>query len=236
VTLDTAKPNVTVNQAAAQTDPTAAQPIHFTAVFEEAVSGFTAGDVTIGGTAGGSPSATVTDSGDHKTYDIAISGLNTSGTVTASIGADKASDPAGNGNHASTSTDNTVTFNAFSYAFKGFFAPLEADNTITPTILNKTQAGQAIPVKFSLTGYQGLDIFAADYPKSQQIYCDPSATAMSVEETVSNPGQNTLTYAAGSDQYSLVWKTEKSWANTCRQLVVKYKDGQIRRANFQFKK
>jgi len=33
-----------------------------------------------------------------------------------------------------------------------------------------------------------------------------------------------------------VWKTEKGWANSCRQLVVKLNDGTIKRANFKFTK
>jgi hypothetical protein len=39
---------------------------------------------------------------------------------------------------------------------------------------------------------------------------------------------------ASTDQYTYVWKTEKAWANTCRQLVVKLKDGTFHRANFKF--
>jgi hypothetical protein len=32
-----------------------------------------------------------------------------------------------------------------------------------------------------------------------------------------------------------VWKTDPSWAGTCRQLVVELNDGSIHRANFRFK-
>ena len=47
------------------------------------------------------------------------------------------------------------------YNFSGFFQPV--DNLPT---LNAVKAGQAIPVKFSLNGDQGLSIFAAGYPRS----------------------------------------------------------------------
>ena len=40
-------------------DPTSASPISFTAVFSEAVSGFAAADVAIGGTAGGTKTVTI---------------------------------------------------------------------------------------------------------------------------------------------------------------------------------
>src|SRR5207244_5621279 len=49
----------TILQAAVQADAIPASPINFTAVFSEAVSGFTGTDVTISGTAGGTKTVTV---------------------------------------------------------------------------------------------------------------------------------------------------------------------------------
>ena len=43
-------------------------------------------------------------------YNVVVSGMTASGTVTAAIAAGVAHDVAGNANVASTSTDNTVTF------------------------------------------------------------------------------------------------------------------------------
>src|SRR5437667_10075459 len=80
----------------------------FRSVFSEPVSGFTGSDVVIGGTAGGTKTVDVT--GGPSTYTVAVSGLTTGGTVIATIPAGGATDAAGNGNTASTSTDNTVTF------------------------------------------------------------------------------------------------------------------------------
>ena len=109
-TIDRLAPSVTVEQAGGQTDPTNTQPIHFTAVFTEPVTGFGPGDVTLGGSAGhGSATVTITPLMPNS-YDIAVSGLTSDGTLTASIGADSASDGAGNGNSASTSADNSVTY------------------------------------------------------------------------------------------------------------------------------
>src|SRR6266540_1554890 len=110
VTVDNTPPTVTINQAAGQADPTSTSPINFTVVFSEAVSGFAAADVTISGTAGGTK--TVVVSGGPVTYNVAVSGMTGSGTVTASIVAGAAVDGAGNASTASTSTDNTVTFSA----------------------------------------------------------------------------------------------------------------------------
>jgi hypothetical protein len=107
VTRDSLSPSVTIDQAAAQADPTGVSPINFTVVFSESVTGFATGDVTLGGTA---VPTTGTVTGTGTTYNVAVSGMVSNGTVTASIDANKATDGAGNGNLASTSTDNTVTY------------------------------------------------------------------------------------------------------------------------------
>src|SRR5207244_11686095 len=105
---DTTRPTKSINQAAGQADPTYSSPINFTAVFSEPVSGFSGAGVTISGTAGVTKTATV--SGGPSTYNVAVSGMSSAGTVIASIPAGVAQDAAGNPNTASTSTDNSVTF------------------------------------------------------------------------------------------------------------------------------
>lgn len=116
------------------------------------------------------------------------------------------------------------------FSFTGFFAPV---NNL-PTI-NTVKAGQSIPVKFSLGGYQGMSIFAAGYPLSGIVPCTSTAPLDAIEETVT-AGASTLTYDAGSDQYHYVWKTQKSWqVGTCRQLVLRFIDGTVAYANFKMK-
>ena len=106
-TVDTTAPTVTINQAAAQADPTTVSPINYTVTFSEPVTGFTGSDVSfIGGTAGGTLSAAVT--GGPTVYNVAVTGMTQRGTVVASIPAGVAQDAATNTNTASTSTDNSV--------------------------------------------------------------------------------------------------------------------------------
>ncbi|MHB9036839.1 MAG: right-handed parallel beta-helix repeat-containing protein [Armatimonadota bacterium] len=106
---DTTGPTVTVNQAAAQPDPTSSAPIHFVAVFSEPVTGFDGSDVIIGGTTGAT-TAVVTDTGDHMTYSIVVSDTTSpGGTVVVSVGAGSAQDASSNTNSASVSTDNEVS-------------------------------------------------------------------------------------------------------------------------------
>jgi hypothetical protein len=119
------------------------------------------------------------------------------------------------------------TFNVI-YAFNGFFQPVDMDK------INVVQAGSAIPIKFNLSGDQGLNIFAAGWPKvSAAIACDPSIAVDAIEETVT-AGGSSLSY--GNGQYIYVWKTDKPWASSCRRLDVKFVDGQTKSAMFQFKK
>lgn len=108
VTVTNIAPTETINQASGQSDPTNASPVNFAVVFNESVVDFSASSVTIGGTAGGTKVDAVTGSG--TTYNVAVSGMTTSGTVTASIAAGKVHDANGTANTASSSTDNTVTW------------------------------------------------------------------------------------------------------------------------------
>ena len=104
-----AAPTVTINQAATQADPTKASPINFTVVFSRPVTGFTSSDITLTSTASGTKTVVVTGTG--ATYNVAVSGMTGTGTVIATIDANKAQDATtGNANIASTSTDNLVTY------------------------------------------------------------------------------------------------------------------------------
>ena len=104
VVYDTIAPTVTINQAAGQADPTNVSPIHFTVTFSEPVSNFINTDVTLS-----SGTATVTGSG--AVYDVAVTGM-AQGILTASIPAGIATDDVGLVNSASTSTDNSVLYDA----------------------------------------------------------------------------------------------------------------------------
>jgi hypothetical protein len=151
VTFDAQAPTVTINQAATQADPTDTGPIQFTVLFSEAVTGFTASDVVLGGSLTGL-SASVTQN-TSSNYTVSVTGMTGTGTVTATIPAGAANDAAGNTSAGSTSTDNSVTFG----------------NIAAPTVTINQAAGQADPtnagpilytVHFSevVTGFDGTDI------------------------------------------------------------------------------
>jgi len=133
------------------------------------------------------------------------------------------SDPSGH-------TDTKVrTVEVLPYNFTGFFAPI--DNL---PAFNEMKAGQAAPVKFSLGGNQGLNIFAANSPSSVQITCTSGDPILPVEQT-ETAGQSALSYDTTTNQYKYTWKTDSAWKNTCRQLTVTLRDGTVHIAKFKFK-
>jgi uncharacterized protein len=122
-----------------------------------------------------------------------------------------------------------VGLNPLHYNFTGFFQPV--DNL---PVINSVKAGQAIPVKFSLGGDEGLNIFAAGYPKIEFTSC-MSGSVDAVETTVT-AANSSLSYDPSTDQYTYVWKTDKAWANKCGTLQVRFNDGSTYTALFKFNK
>jgi hypothetical protein len=128
------------------------------------------------------------------------------------------------GNPASLTHNYSVIYN-----FSGFFQPV--DNLPT---LNTVKAGAGIAVKFSLSGNQGLNVLVAGYPISQPIACASGNPQDAIETTVT-ASNSSLSYDLATDTYTYVWKTNKSWTGSCRQLIVKLSDGTEHKANFKFK-
>ncbi len=107
---DTSAPAVTINQASAQVDPTSVTPINFVVQFSEPVRDFGESDITLGGTTGAASTYISNPTNDKMYYAVSVVGMTKSGTLTVSIPAEAAHDAAGNGNTASTSTDNSVVY------------------------------------------------------------------------------------------------------------------------------
>ena len=111
----------------------------------------------------------------------------------------------------------------------GFFKPVD-----NPPAVNVVRAGSTIPVKFGLGGNRGLAVFADGYPQSAQIACGSNPT-LTVGVETDYKGRHELKYDKRSNRYEYQWETDRKWKGTCRQLIVKFADGTIMRANFQFK-
>lgn len=115
-----------------------------------------------------------------------------------------------------------------SYDFAGFFQPVAAAPAIS-----EVKAGRAVPMKFSLRGDFGLSVIQTGFPTSVRVQC-PANTPISVVEATSTAGAGSLSYDAASQRYNYVWKTEDSWAGTCRTFNMTLNDGSSHQAMFRF--
>ncbi len=111
------------------------------------------------------------------------------------------------------------------FPFSGFRPPVEP-----APAFNAAKAGRTVPVKFSLGGDRGPDIFASG-PTVTPISCaDGTPTGPGVAATGS------LRYDPVADQYVYTWRTDRSWAGTCQQLSFTLVDGTSHEALFDFRK
>ncbi|HEX7298603.1 MAG TPA: Ig-like domain-containing protein, partial [Solirubrobacteraceae bacterium] len=202
---DTVPPTVTVNQKAGQADPANALPILYTVTFSEPVTGFDASDLTRGGTSTG---GTVAVTGSGASYEISVSGAPTDGTLTFSIAANKAQDAAGNGNTSSTSTDNSVTYDATAPALT-LTTPANgsATNDTTPTISgaagNAATDSSTVTVKiYSGTGTGGTVLQTLTPTRSGATWTTTAATlaqgTYTVQATQTDTAGNVATSAANT--------------------------------------
>jgi hypothetical protein len=112
-----------------------------------------------------------------------------------------------------------------SMSFKGFFTPIK-----NLPYVNTTTAGGAVPVKFSLGSYRGLRVLQSDSPSSIPVACPAGAPENPVRPGVA--GQSGLKSVGYS--YTYVWKTNPSWAGTCRKFLLTLADGSTHEALFRF--
>ncbi|MGE3609920.1 MAG: beta strand repeat-containing protein [Bacteriovoracaceae bacterium] len=123
ITYDATAPTVTINQATTETvgtcsftapsDPTNTTGFSYKVTFSEAISAatFTTADITNSGTGGGTALTwSITNCGDDTNFKLAATAVTGDGTIIPSIAINRVQDPAGSNNTASTSTDNTITY------------------------------------------------------------------------------------------------------------------------------
>jgi hypothetical protein len=135
--------------------------------------------------------------------------------------------------------DDNYTFNTagtalltVDYNWTGFFQPLNSDQTVC----NVVKAGSAIPLKFSLHGYQGMNIFASGYPMVSTGSCAGASLDPITDGETVTAGNSSLNYDATADQYVYVWKTDKTWAGKAVRLTIILADGTTHYARFSFTK
>ncbi|MGE3609640.1 MAG: fibronectin type III domain-containing protein [Bacteriovoracaceae bacterium] len=164
VTFDSAAPTVVINQSSLETvgscnflgsnDPTNSTSLSYKVTFSEAIdtATFTTADITNSGTGGGvTLSWLLTDCGDHTNFKLSTTALVGDGTIVPTISASALTDLAGNLNTASTSTDNSITFDSTSPSVTINQATTETVGTCSFTAVTdpSNTAGFAYKVVFS---------------------------------------------------------------------------------------
>lgn len=118
------------------------------------------------------------------------------------------------GNSSSASTTYSVR-----YDFDGFYSPL-VNEPGSATV----KAGDPVPVKFSLHGDRGLDVASRIAWRPCGATTDDSSTA-----------SGSLTYNGKPDRYTFAWSTSKSWAGSCKELLLTLRDGTTHAAYVSFR-
>ena len=194
---------VTVEQGIGQADPTADEPVIFRATFSQPIAPgtFTASSVQLGGTAlPDTAQVFEVAPSDGTRFDILVSGMSATGIVTADIPFGAVMDDGGNPNEASTSVDNTVTFNftaalAFSFdpdfVFEGAF-----NNSTTGQVTRNGSTAAELVVTLASD-----DITEATVPASVTIpagQVSAPVTVTSVDDAILDGSQiATITGSAG---------------------------------------
>jgi hypothetical protein len=88
------------------------------------------------------------------------------------------------------------------------------------------KAGSSIPLRWTLGGVS--DLAALDSATS-------SPCGGGGETLVEAPGSSALRYDAATDAFHLNWKTDGSWAGTCRTLVLTFDDGSTHAVDVTFR-
>ncbi|MEA3075997.1 MAG: hypothetical protein QOF60_905 [Actinomycetota bacterium] len=195
ISRDTAAPGVTIKQATAQPDPATGEPVDFTVKFTEAVTGFTASDVTFSGTAGGARNTTVTGSG--STYTVSVRDI-TDGDLVADVVTGAAADTAGNASQArngGTTAERTV---AVGHTAPNVLSVLQDSTQADPTNGNtiKFSASFSEPVTLVLTKFHATG--GAFSATTAGITSSPAAGTLSTSFTINvtgMDGQGTVTLA-----------------------------------------
>jgi Tol biopolymer transport system component len=122
------------------------------------------------------------------------------------------------------------------YDFSGFFRPVDNPGAGPEYVVNVVNAGRAIPVKFSLAGYQGMGVLSEKTPPYSVQIPRPTGADPDVIEAKVDENFGELSYDQSADRYTFVWKTRKDWTGQYRELVITLADGTEHTALFQFKR
>ena len=99
---------------------------------------------------------------------------------------------------------------------------------------NRRRAGVPVPIRFELHGDHGLDVVEQGWPQVAQVECGSGAEPASGEPATHPRWFRELVFRRRKERYVFLWRTERDWAGTCRQFMLKLGDGTVKRADFEF--
>jgi arabinogalactan endo-1,4-beta-galactosidase len=115
------------------------------------------------------------------------------------------------------------------YSFSGFQPPVA--NALE---LNPENAGQVIPIRFSLGSDLGPSVLVPSYPTVNAVDCTSKApVGPAIPIGMSKTGG--LSYDSSTNTYTYVWNTDRRMAGTCQRFTLLLTDGSDHFAYFQFR-
>ena len=115
------------------------------------------------------------------------------------------------------------------YDFEGFLWPVRNRPHV-----NRWRAGLPVPIRFELGGDQGRDVIEDGWPQVAEVECGAGEEPVAGEPAGHPRWFRELVFRHRRDRYVLLWKTERDWAGSCRQFMLKLDDGTVKRAEFEF--
>ena len=115
------------------------------------------------------------------------------------------------------------------YDFEGFLPPVRNRPST-----NRRLAGLPVPIRFELDGDHGLDVVEEGWPRVAQIECGSGEEPADGEPARHPRWSKELAFRRRKERYLFMWRTQRDWAGTCRQFMLKLDDGTVKRADFEF--
>ncbi len=118
---------------------------------------------------------------------------------------------------------DALTTRLFTYDFRAFFQLAPAVNEVAVT-------STAIPLRFTLYGDYGMNVFAPGFPRIAEASCESGEPAGA---PVTMTGL--FTYRPETDRYQFSVRIDPAWRGTCRQVEIGLNDGTVKRAYYRFR-
>ncbi len=196
-TVDAVKPTVNIAIAGS----TSGSPVNFAVSFTEAVTGFLASDVVLGGTAG---ATTPVVTGSGTLYNVAVSGMTGDGTITMDIAADAAFDVVGNGNTAASQATTSWTNCSLKITSLLIFAapnPINGPTPGTATVTLNPGGDTVTSAQWSSDGGTSWNNSGTTYTAPSQANSSVNIIGQATEGTCSS------VFAATNQPYALPYDT-----------------------------